>query len=81
MKNYNKRGVESTPLLLCIKTAQTPFLTPMRSVGQTSENPSVYAVFSTFVLLYHIPLFYELFLLPSYINSPLNSNRDTIICD
>jgi len=28
---------------VCIKNAETPFLTPMRSMGQTSENPSVYA--------------------------------------
>ena len=34
---------------LCyVKTAQTPFLTPMRRVGQTSEPPSVYAAFVDF---------------------------------
>ncbi len=70
-----------TSLLLCIKTAENLILTPMRSMGQTNENPSVYAVFSMFVLLYHIPLFFSQYLLLSYINqSPCFSNSDTIIC-
>ena len=48
---------------------------------KTAKNHSVYADFSTFVLLYRIPLFYELFLFLSYINqSPCFSNSDTIIC-
>jgi len=32
------------------KNRQKPFLTPMRSMGQTSENPSVYAPFRRFAL-------------------------------
>ncbi len=32
-------------LLLCIKPPKNPILTPMRSMGKTSENPSVYAGF------------------------------------
>ena len=36
-------------------------------LDKNSENPGVYAVFSTFVLLYHIPPPDEQFLLPSYI--------------
>ena len=37
-----------------------------------SENPSVYAVFSMFVLLYHIPLFFEQFLLLSNSFPPIS---------
>jgi len=33
------------------KTAQNPVLTPMRSMGQTSESPSIYAGLGRFALL------------------------------
>ena len=40
-------------MLLCsfLKPPKNPFLTPMRSMGQTSENLSVYAPFRQFALL------------------------------
>ena len=46
----HKSEVKFTSLLLCIKPVQNPFLTPMRSIGQTSENSSVYAPFRRFAL-------------------------------
>ena len=49
-KQPQKRG-EIYLAFIMYKTAQTPFLTPMRRVGQTSENHSVYAGFKRFALL------------------------------
>ena len=40
--------VNFTSLFLCIKNTENPVLTPMRSMGQTSENPSVYEDFDNF---------------------------------
>ena len=58
-----KRGEIHLAFAMYKNRPKTPVLTPLCSMGQISENPSVYAVFSTFVLLYHIPLFFSLFLL------------------
>ena len=45
-----------------------------------SENPSVYAVFSMFVLLYHIPLYGVQYLLLSYIKTPCLTDLTVSIC-
>ena len=37
-------------IMLLSKIAENPVLTPMRRVGQTNENPSVYAGFKRFAL-------------------------------
>ena len=48
----NKRQVKiEVDLHKSSKKRQKPILTPMRSVGQTSEKPSVYAGFRRFALL------------------------------
>ena len=43
--------VKVTSLLLCIKTTPKSFLTPLCSIGQIIENPSVYAALSDFCVI------------------------------